>query len=947
MTGVNTVEVNLLGKLFRKPSVHTTSEVMWFSQNDIKTTKFPLHAMRAFICIDKTILGNQLRFNINGREVRTGFLKKNAVSEFVETVNHYISLIILDYLRKIFSEFNALVVKEYPRDSFTHNIDDLLSELYHHYQQQPFLWKKYLPASVIRNIDLLLQFYPLDMKSLQTYHESYQLKERSSFFDSVESNPLTQDQRLGVLRSNDRNMVLAAAGTGKTSVMVAKALDLIDRQLADPTEILVLAYNRTAAKELKERLASKAINGNISLVTIPHISTFHALGRKILREARIPTGMSVFTEDSYKLKQWVTKWIYDYISIDPTRVFDFIELTTPPVDIFKFKTKGEYEKYLRDNEFRTLSGEKVRGYQELQIANFLHINKIEYEYETQYVTKRRLEVGFDYRPDFHIKETNIYIEHYGIDRQGKTRPDIDAKSYVRTMREKRALHAECSTTLIETFHYEWQEKNLLTGLKAKLATAGIVCNPMSPNEIFEKLNHQHELGNWAELMTKALQSIRVERLDKDTILERLKTANIYNAEIYAALLEQLHEGYVNELKNQNAIDFDDMIIRAISVVQDGGYIPRWKYILVDEFQDISAARMEFIQSIIEKGPSPSLTVVGDDWQSIYRFSGGKLELTTRFGELIGDYTLTKLQKTFRYNNSIADTAGMFIMENPEQYRKDIDTYHKVTESQVYLLDNKVGIQTGIHERTREIVNKIRQHEPSSSISIIARYNYLLEESKQVLWKAEFKKNINFWSFHKSKGLESDYCILIGFFQGKSGFPNENRDDAIIEALLPSLDSYPHSEERRLLYVGITRAKKKCYIIADPTAPSDFITELLTPKYNLNIASETFKERYRRIFKCPNCQSGYLRLIKGQFGNFYSCSSELGCRVGKARVCEKCAAPSIDMRSHSQCNNPSCGSQIKICEICGRPMKKRQGKYGEFWGCSGYGLKEDKCKHTSK
>ncbi|EJG0998753.1 UvrD-helicase domain-containing protein [Vibrio parahaemolyticus] len=131
------------------------------------------------------------------------------------------------------------------------------------------------------------------------------------------------------MRSNDRNMVLAAAGTGKTSVMVAKALDLIDRGLAKPSEILVLAYNRAAAEELKERLADKATKGNISLDSSPHISTFHALGRHLLREAGIPTHMSIFTEDSFALQQWVTSWIHSYISEDPTRIFDLIELSKP------------------------------------------------------------------------------------------------------------------------------------------------------------------------------------------------------------------------------------------------------------------------------------------------------------------------------------------------------------------------------------------------------------------------------------------------------------------------------------------------------------------------------------------------------------------------------------------------------------------------------------------
>lgn len=191
-----------------------------------------------------------------------------------------------------------------------------------------------------------------------------------SFFDRVESNPLTHEQRLGVLRSNDMNMVLAAAGTGKTSVMVAKALDLIDRGLANPSEILVLAYNRTAAEELRERLVDKAESGRIKLESFPQISTFHALGRWLLRNTGVPTYLSEFTQDEMKFKQWVTSWLEKHLESNSTNLLNFISLFPQPVNPFGFNTQAEYERYVRDNEFRTLNGEKVKSYQELLIANF-------------------------------------------------------------------------------------------------------------------------------------------------------------------------------------------------------------------------------------------------------------------------------------------------------------------------------------------------------------------------------------------------------------------------------------------------------------------------------------------------------------------------------------------------------------------------------------------------
>jgi DNA helicase-4 len=938
---------NFIGKLLGYKQINHTSESFIVSHKKSGDRAYSLTPVKSFAKFETGLLGGKLNLVIGGDVITCRFLQTKNANHFIEGLNHSILEFIKDYLIQVFSEFRMSVVNQYPRDSWACRINALLENLYQNYHAQSHLWRRYLNENDVKIIDECLLLYPFSIEKARDYHEQYQLKVRGLFYDLIEANPLTIEQRLGVIRSNDRNMVLAAAGTGKTSVMVAKALDIIDRGLAKPSEILILAYNRSAANELKERLSDKAKKGNLLLDVSPFISTFHALGRQILKESGIPTLMSVFAEDKFRLKQWVTNWIYEYIATDPSRVFDLVELTTPPVDPFEFQSKGEYERYLRDNEFRTLNNELVKGYQELLIANFLFVNQIPYQYEAAYVSKRRLEAGYDYKPDFHIKNTKIYIEHFGINRSGDTRPDIDKSKYNAEMRKKRDLHRECGTKLVETFHYEWQEGILLEGLKTKLINSEVQCKPMHPSEIFEKLNDQQALSGWSDLMTKALQAIRVERLEQEQIEDRFKNAGIHQPKKYAALLNKLHEGYVQELANQNTIDFDDMIIRAKQAVDSKEYSPEWKYILVDEFQDISSARMEFIKALLDKGPSPSLTVVGDDWQSIYRFSGGKLELTTRFGQLVGPYTETKLQKTFRYNNSIAGTAGQFIMENPEQYKKHIDTHSKVAESQVYLLDDKVGNDNGVYERTLEVVKKIRSHESTSSIAIIGRYNYLLDESKTLLWKEKFKDNIHFWSFHKSKGLEADYCILIGFFQGKSGFPNENRDDAIVEALLPSMDGFKHSEERRLLYVGITRAKNKCYIIADPTSPSEFITEMLAPKYNLNIVSKTFQDRFRQMFKCPNCEDGFFRKIIGKFGAFYACSTGRGCKVGKARVCAKCEAPSVDLLNTSECSNPGCKETLKICNLCGRPMKLRKGKYGEFWGCSGYGVKSDQCSNTAR
>ena len=947
---VDQLNFNFLGKIFGKKGVRLTDQGLLIDTKKGPTKLISFAEVKRFAYIEEGFFGATLFVHNNQSLQEHKFLSKTNSTAFLESINKKIAQSLQPHLLNLIEDFNRRVLSNYPRDSKIESIKSLADELSIFYKNARVPWDYFSNPKLFSEVEKIHNLYPIKQETLGAYHEKINLERRKSFFDSVESNPLTDEQRLGVLRSNDKNMVLAAAGTGKTSVMVAKALDLIDRGLAAPQEILVLAYNKSAAEELKKRLADKAENSGIVLTESPQISTFHALGRKILGDSGISTYMSVFTEDSLKLGSWVTEWLIEYLTQDPKRMVDFISLFPEPVNPFDFKTQEEYERHIRDNEFRTLQGELVKGYQELRIANWLAIHKIAYEYEARYISKRRIDIGFDYQPDFHISDSNIYIEHFGIDRHSNTRPDIDKQAYNDSIDSKRKLHKELETVLVETFHYDWTEDALEARLEERLAAVGVIPDKNSveeaSKELLSKLKEGNQIATWSKMLIKALQATRFERLNENLIFDRLEKAGISQAKKKTRILTDLHNAYVEELVATDSIDFDDMIIRAIAVVDNGQYKPQWKYILVDEFQDISASRMEFVNSIIEKGPDPSLTVVGDDWQSIYRFSGGKLELTTRFNELVGPHTLTMLQKTFRYNNSIADTAGTFIMENPEQYQKHIKTHDMAHESQVYLLDDKTGEENGLYSRVAEVISKIRANDREGSIAIIARYNYLLKDSRDFLGK-EKSKDIHFWSFHKSKGLEADYCILIGFFQGKSGFPNGNREDAIPEALLPTLDSFPHSEERRLLYVGITRCKKKSYIIASPTAPSEFVLELLAPKYDINIFSKSFQERHRKIFKCPNCVNGYLRLIKGQYGSFYSCSSGKGCSVGKARVCTKCEAPSVDREHESLCNNRDCGNSMKICNKCGRPMKMRESKFGKFWGCSGYGIPDDQCRNTIK
>lgn len=874
------------------------------------------------------------------------------VMRLMEVFSTFFEVLVADCALQI----HELAENKYLRDSNIEHLEALMNPIIDSYNNAKAIVVNHQCELTLDAIEFIATLSPLSQNKerLREQFEKNSFQQKKEFFRLVESNPLTVEQSLSVIRDNDRNLVLAAAGTGKTSVMVAKALDIIASDLAKPEEVLVLAFAKSAAKELNARIETrrKAVLSKLDLPAIDQAnvitaSTFHSLGRKILQECSLNTSISRFAEDSKFKLHWIQNKLIEHLMKDTKNLHEFIDLLYPVSDPFAFKTNEEYQRYVRDNEYRTLSGDLVRSYQEVLIGNWLYLNGIPFEYEANYRIQTRVEIGHNYKPDFHILNTNIYIEHYGIDRQGNTRKDIDSEEYNNSIKKKRLIHEDNGTELIETFHYEWCEETLLTGLKEKLSQLDIHASPIPIEQVFEVISSLGMVTKFSEIVSQSIDAMRTENLSIDQARKRLGDISYSNIDKFTSILDILKKKYEDEMKQKGEIDFDDMILQAITCIKSGAYKPSWKYILVDEFQDISQSRMELVQALLDAVAESSLLAVGDDWQSIYRFSGGKLELTTRFNEYIGSYTETKLQKTFRYNNSIADTAGRFIMQNPEQYEKHIETHDVVNKSQIFLIDDSAQNKHKSSRPLTKVVNKILANDPNGSIAILGRYNYVLNQAKEELSGTAHANNINFWTFHRSKGLEADYCILTGFSQGKLGFPNENKDHEIVEALLPSLDTYPHSEERRLMYVALTRARKKAYIIADPLIPSLFVDELIVGGYDVVYNSDSFQERHRKIFKCHKCNDGYL-IRKEKFDKpYYACSTYPGCNV-ITQSCPDCGAPMKDDNKTRTCNNPECNHVTNLCPECHRPLVLRKGKHGQFWGCSGYGAPgKDQCKYTQK
>lgn len=790
----------------------------------------------------------------------------------------------------------------------------------------------------------------LGLGQIRTAYIERLKSEYKDFFDVIESNPLTEAQREACIIDEDNNLVLAGAGTGKTSTLIGRVGFLVKSKQANPKQILLLAYAKKAADEMKERLDSRlGIDGIFA-------STFHALGQHIITtvEGSKPS-ISPLAQDEALLERHIDGWYNELMDDEDYRhqILQYFErFLYPACNPFDFKSEGEYFDFLIANEIRTLKGEAVKSYEECLIANHLFRLGVDYIYEAPYeISTRNLDFR-QYQPDFYLPEYGIYIEHYGTDRKGKTAPWVNQEEYHAGIAWKRELHEENETTLIETYHYEKTEGTLLTGLEEKLTEQGVIYAPLPDEAILDTLREFGSISGFSRLLKNLLLLVKANWLSPDQLDKKIQTAeNADQMRAALAALSPIYEKYEGLLNDQGEIDFNDMIGKALDYVQTNQFKPPWTYILVDEFQDISDPRARLVMALRDALPNSSLFCVGDDWQAIYRFTGSDLSYTTNFAEIFGKTETSILNKTFRFNNSISDIATRFVTQNPMQVKKDITTHTTVNTPAVSLLRQGTTVKS-VQNPIERIIQKIAtDSKQNCSIYILARFNYLLPSRSTLssLTRQYPHITIQAMSIHASKGKEADYVVVMELIKGPSGFPSEKVTHPLLEALLPMDSTFVFAEERRLFYVALTRAKKRVYLVTDMSKPSPFITEVIKQRYpiELNEFEIPLSQRDEYQIPCPRCETGVLMTRQGKHGSFLGCSHYPLCNHTE-KSCLKCNSPMTRKDRYRVCINTECQSSILICPKCGADMDKRKGRYGYFWGCKNYsGNERVSCGYTEQ
>jgi len=817
--------------------------------------------------------------------------------------------------------------------------------------------------SLAKLIKALAHYHHWQAQQVTLCREAYiqkELKTHQNFFDLVESNPLTDRQRRACIIDDDNNLLLAGAGTGKTSVMVGRAGYLLNSQQAKHNEILLLAYGRKAADEMDQRIKDKLDTNKISA------TTFHSLGLNII--AQVEGGkpnLSVFAEDEKVKAKWVQACFealireqeqYRHLVLEYFSHYYYVEKNHSAFD-----TLGEYYQYLTDNDIRSLKGDKVKSFSELYIANWLFNHGIDYHYEENYAVDLKTVERRQYQPDFFLPELNIYIEYYGIDENGDTAPYIDKAEYHASMQWKRQTHQHYNTPCIELTYAQHKQGLLLSALEKSLTTKNIVYQSLPDQVILARLKETGRITVLAEIFAKLVGLYKAACLDKKS--EKRVISDSTDAKQTAkalVLLKPILSAYQARLLNSNEIDFEDMIIKALEYIETGRFCSPWRYIMVDEFQDISEPRARLVKALRDSNKGSSVFAVGDDWQAIYRFSGADVSLTTGFADYFGPTTQTELDQTFRFNNRIGQVATDFVSKNPSQINKTIKSAKCVDRPAVSILRKSAGglpaqgeqiideIANGaIDEVLRAITHKVSQ---AATVYLLARFWFQLPD-KATLSRLNHQYpmlNIQTQSFHAAKGKEADYVVIIGLKSGKHGFPSSKATPPILDALLAKEEKFEHAEERRLFYVALTRAKDRVYLIADMIEASCFVKELIGDyDLELNEFGITVNQAFVDQINCLVCATGTLKARKSRFGCFFSCSYFPLCDH-KERGCESCQGVMSRTRykGFKTCLNQNCHNIFPLCDKCGAEMVLRKSARGEFWGCRNYsGNKQTSCRNA--
>ena len=699
-----------------------------------------------------------------------------------------------------------------------------------------------------------------------------------NLFGGVDSNILLdEEQRRAILIDEDYSLVIAGAGSGKTTTMAAKVKYLIEKKKVSPNNIILLAFTNKATDELNYLL-----NDVFKLGV--EVLTFHKLGMKFIRNiiskpVQIVSEKGIyailsdyFVNNVFQNKELLKKYLIyfkDFLHLDESCLnFDnYNDYYKNYMDIRYNQHKDNISEYIKNriNErsryLKTINGEYVKSDGEYKIANYLYTKGINYSYEKLYPYK--LINGRSYSPDFTIEESDrqIYLEYYGLAKLNIDGSYIsENKNYEIEIYQKRNTHVKNKTSLIEVFGRYEDNDFYLSKLFFELKRHNIKFKERENKEIFYRLLETSKDFPYILLIrffTTFISLFKELNYNENDFQQFIQKANDDIVKKQLELLSEVYIYYQKFLHDNYKIDFQDMINYSYSnmnIIRDKKNFINYDYVIIDEYQDISLQRYNFAKKISDLFES-KIVAVGDDWQTIFSFSGSDIKLFTKFYELMGYAEIIKITKTYRNSQELIDLAGNFISKNNEQIFKELKSDKHLKFPVELIKYDYTEKFDNLPIELNKLIKKIYSANPNEKILLLTRFNDEIDnllDSKLFYKKSKLddkifcrdceNAQIDILSIHKSKGLGYDQVILLNAINETRGFPSKLKDHETIKLIKGDInnlddimDSIEYSEERRLFYVAMTRTKNKFYIMIpnDFKYQSDFVKEIMN---NENVMS---------------------------------------------------------------------------------------------------------------
>lgn len=687
---------------------------------------------------------------------------------------------------------------------------------------------------------------------------------------------LNERQREAVISGEKRLLVLAGAGSGKTKTLLQKLVYLIEEKSVSPSSILAITFAKNAANEMIDRLImtadhSRTFQKTISDKNIPPsfkdqerrnyskrfkwienltVRTFHSFCYMVLRNYGVnefdnkfriigdekrdeddefskyvapETAFEVFhkllielcedTDYLLNLKRYILDYIVDKLHVEKFR-------KNLPKD-------GKY--------FTTLNGIKVRSKSEQYIADWLYRHNLQFEYEPLLNIK-----DFEFNPDFHIPAANVYLEH------------VSNKSYA--MRNKEEQFEKGGLLLVKTYEQMTKDSALFNHtldmiIKSRVAKSAYSNKPITYREEFN--NYHEDVKDFVLMVMRITDMIKVESLDLSEIARKGSQDQHERVRNFYRLALPLVLKYKEYCVNKSYLDFNDMISRTISLFKNYPDIlekfrSKYRYILVDEFQDVNNLQVELIKMLLTD--DTQLFCVGDDWQSIYGFRGSNVSYIIEFEKHFANSSVIKLNLNYRSTENIVDASNEVIKRNKFKVEKEIKASKKSEHKIVVYAGNEPEENLNFcTQRVRELLAEGLT--PDDILFLYRRSNmykpYFFRFKNENL-KVQAK------TIHAAKGLEAKVVFIIGLTEGYGGFPDIWLEDRIFQIIKKANHDQLLEEERRLFYVAITRAKDKLFLITEKGNESSFLKEI--PESFTVKTTTVLAPVVEKVLSCENCFS---------------------------------------------------------------------------------------------